>query len=114
MLVGLPLLLISYGATKTLGATVTQMLPLLGRASKRSLLEVGDGSTIQIPAQIYRVDGIDGLINALIAFFLPSIAGTDPVGRLQAIAFLSDYSGLINIAVIEGIRTGKEFTFASM
>lgn len=113
-LVSSPLLLISYGAIATIGVTVAQMLPLLRKASKTSMLEVGNGgSTVQLPARIYGNSMIDGLVKALVAFFLPSLAGSDPIGRLQAIAFLSDCSVVVTISVIESIRTGNAYTFAS-
>ena len=112
-LISSPLLLISYGATQTIGITIAQLLPLLRKASKTSLFEVGDGSAIQMPTRIYGDKGIDALMKALVAFFLPSLAGSDPVGRLQGIAFLSDVSVVVTISVIESIRTGNAYTFAS-
>jgi hypothetical protein len=92
---------------------INKLLPLLAKASKASLFEVGDGTTIQMPVQIYR-NRIDGLMKALVAFFLPAIAGTDPAQRLHGIAFLSDLSVLITICLIEGMRTGNNFTPAKL
>lgn len=113
-LVSSPLLLVSYGAIETIGVTVAQMLPLLRKASQTSLLELGDGgSSVQMPVRIYGNNMVNGLVKALVAFFLPSLAGSDPIGRLQAIAFLSDFSVVITISVIESIRTGNAYTFAS-
>jgi hypothetical protein len=112
-LVGSPLLLLFYGATKTIGVTVEQMLPLLQKASATSLFEAGNGRVIQMPTQIYK-SGIDKLIKALVAFFLPSIAGTDHVGRLQIIAFLSDLLPVLAIILTESFRTGNAYTFATV
>jgi hypothetical protein len=112
-LVGFPLLPISYVATQTIGATLEKMMPLLEKASATSLFEVGDGSVIKIPTQIYH-NGIDGLIKSLIAFFLPFTAGTDPLARLQTMAFLFDLAPILTIAVIESSRTGNRYTFASV
>jgi hypothetical protein len=111
--VGIPLLLACYGGTKTIGVITDKILPLLMKASKTSLFEVGDGSTIEMPTHIYG-NGVDGLMKALVAFFIPAIAGTDLAQRLHDIAFLSDFSVLITITLIEGIRSGNNFTFAKL
>ena len=88
-------------------------MPLLIKASKTSLFEVGDGTTIQMPVQIYR-NGLDGLMKALVAFFLPALAGIDPAQSLHGIAFLSDLSVRITICLIEGIRIGNNCTPAKL
>jgi hypothetical protein len=63
-LVGAPLLLICYGAIRPGGITIAQRLPLLRQAAKTSLFHVGDGSTIEIPFNIFGVPSIDGLLKS--------------------------------------------------
>lgn len=109
--VGVPLLLICYGATRTIGVTFVQLLPLLRQASKTNLFNVGNGNIIQMPVKMFGVPGVDRLLKSFVAFFLPSLAGIDPVGRLQAIAFLSDFSVIAAIITIESIRTGNAYTY---
>jgi hypothetical protein len=113
-LIGAPLLVICYGATQTIGVVLAQLLPLLGQAANTSLFHVGDGSTIQMPSKISGVPSIDPLLKSLIAFFLPSLAGTDPIGRLQAIALLSDVSVIGSITTIESFRTGNAYTYVQI
>jgi hypothetical protein len=108
----LPLLLICYAGTKTLGSSIDGILPSLREASKTSIF-VEKGNIIQMPTRIFNF-GVDKLIKALVAFFIPSILGLNPLSRYQAIGFLADLLPLQAIMIVESIRRGNAFTAASI
>jgi len=58
-------------------------------------------------SKYFGIPGLDDVIAMFTAFFTPSIGSLDPIGRLQAIAFLVDLIPLQVIWMVEGSRVGN-------
>lgn len=113
-LYALPLLLVLYGASQTMGVTAESAIPLLGKAVGLGELSLGDGQVVPLWKSFFGVQGIDNFFAAYVAFFTPSIGGQDIAGRMQAIAFLGDLIPIQAIWMVEGIRRGNFVTAAHL
>lgn len=107
----LPLLLILYGADRTFGTSLRLLEPLISTSGTQLILS----PSVNVPfgSKYFGISGLDEFIGMVTAFFTPCIGGIDPVGRLQAIAFLADLLPLQVVWMVEGARGGNEGSAAS-
>jgi hypothetical protein len=113
-LYALPLLVVVYGCSKTMGPTAGQLIPLVGPSIKRGALHLVPGQATPILSEFFGLKWIDRWLGVYVSVFTPSISGLDPVGRVQGIAFLADLIPIQAIWMIEGIRRGNFTTAAHL
>lgn len=114
LLFALPLLAFCYFASHTMGATINGMFPYLTEAVKSLSFNYGIGSSIPMIKNFTGLASIDNTLRAYIAFFMPALAGIDPVARLQAIAFGADLVPLQTVWALESIRRGNLLTVVAL
>lgn len=109
-LYALPLLGILYGCSQTMSVALNMLEPIFSEESTKVAL--GSGVVTDFSPKFTGVAGLDGILSLYAAFFTPSIGDFDPIGRLQAIAFLADLVPLQVVWMVEGIRRGNTGTVA--
>jgi hypothetical protein len=107
----LPLLLILYGAHRTFWTSLCLLEPLISPSGTE--LTLSPGVIVPFCSQYFRIPAVDEVVGMVAAFFTPCIGGIDPVGRLQAIAFLAELVPLQVIWLVEGARGGNEGSVVS-
>jgi len=110
----LPLLLILYGASKTLAPSIGTALPSIISAVKSGKLDLGNGQIVGLCTKFFGIKSIDKFISVFVACFTPAIGGFDPVDTAQAIAFLGDLIPVQAIWMIESVRRGNFTTAAHL
>lgn len=110
----LPLLLVLYGSTKTLGASLSQIMPGMHAAIAAGQIPLDSGHAASLATTFFGIAGLDKFLGFFVAFFTPGLGGLDPAGRMQMMAFLADFIPLQAILMIEGIRRGNRFTVAHL
>ena len=106
----LPFLGILYGCSQTMGVSLNRLEPIFsGDGTKKAL---GNGIVTAFSSKFTGLSSLDGILSLYAAFFTPSIGNFDPLGRLQAIAFLADLVPLQVIWMVEGIRRGNSGAIA--
>jgi hypothetical protein len=113
-LYALPLLLVLYGASRTMGVTVDTVVPVLAKGCQAGELALGDGQVVPVLSRYFGNKGIDDFFAIYVGFFTPSIGGLDIAGRMQALAFLGDLIPIQAIWMIEGIRRGNVGSAANL
>lgn len=113
-LYALPILLVLYGASQTMGVTVQRAIPVLVKARETGEVALGNGDVASLWSKFFGIKGLDDIIAIYVAFFTPAIGGFDVVGRMQALAFLGDLVPIQAIWMIEGIRRGNFTTAAHL
>lgn len=109
----LPLLGFWYAAHITLGQTMTRTLPFLEQAASSGRFQVDDVVSVPLKGQYCGLKWLDNLIKLYVAAFLPSIGGIDATQRLQMISFTVDLAPIQVIWLVESLRQGHFFTFAT-
>lgn len=110
-LYALPLLFIAYGCHQSMGATIGS---LVGAVTEPGTIDLGAGIIAPLVSKFFGIASLDNFISKYVAFFTPAIGGFDPVGRMQAIAFLGDLIPIQTIWMIESIRRGNFVTVAHL
>lgn len=113
-LYALPVLMVVYGAQKTIGAAVQQIVPQLLGGMKTGSLELAAGEIVSLHRRYFGVAGLDKGLSVLVGFFTPTLGNFDPLGRLQALAFGADLIPFQVIMLVEGIRRGNFTTAAHL
>ncbi|KUJ21599.1 FAD/NAD(P)-binding domain-containing protein [Mollisia scopiformis] len=110
-LYAVPLLLITYACHRTMGATISA---LVVPSSAAGTVTLSPSVVVPLCTKFFGVEGLDKFISKFVAFFTPAIANSDPIGQLQALAFLGDLIPIQTIWMIEGIRRGNSGTVADL
>ncbi|KAF4635287.1 hypothetical protein G7Y89_g2803 [Cudoniella acicularis] len=113
-LYALPLLLVVYGAQKTIGGVLERIIPTLIAAAKTGEIVLGNGDIVPLDRKFFGVGAIDKFLSILVSFFTPALGGFDPLGKLQGLAFGADLIPLQVIMLVEGIRRGNFRTAAHL
>ncbi|KAK0099773.1 hypothetical protein ONS96_008269 [Cadophora gregata f. sp. sojae] len=100
----LPLLGVTYACQKTMWQSISKLTPLAANAGS---LNLGQGVVTTLVSKFFSISVLDSVLSKLVGLFTPAISGLDPVGRLQAIAFLADMVPVQTIWLIESIRRGN-------
>lgn len=103
-LYALPLLFIAYACHRNMGATINA---LVIPKTTPGTLALSPDLVIPLWNKFFGFQGLNNFLSKFVAFFSPSIGNFDPVGRLQAIAFLGDLIPIQVIWIVEGIRRGN-------
>ncbi len=110
-LYAVPLLPIVYVCHKTMGTATTTLVVEKGLPGTISL---GNGEVVSLCTKFYGINGFDNFISIFVGLFTVLIGGFDPVGKMQAIAFLGDLVPIQTIWMIEAIRRGNVGTAAQL
>lgn len=100
----LPILVCLGAAGATMGPLVAQIRRHLVPAFAQGYWTAGNGETLDLVKSFYPVSFLDRTFKPLIACFLPSISGTDPMSRLQMISFMTDIGTVYGIWLLESYR----------
>ena len=100
----LPILVCLGAAGATMGPLVAPIRQSLLPAFAQGFWTAGNGETIDLVKSFYPISFLDRTFKPLIACFLPSISGTDPVSRLQMISFMTDIGAVYGIWLLESYR----------
>lgn len=111
-LYALPILAAVYGAQKTMGVTVEQLIPIIKTSIAAGKIDLGAGLVVPLFKQYFGIKGLDQFVAIFVAFFTPIIGNFDIASRTHAIAFLGDIVSLQTIWLVEGIRRGNFTTVA--
>jgi hypothetical protein len=109
-LYALPLLGILYGCHRTMGTALGKLEPIFAEGGTK--VDLGNGVITAFSPRFTGLSGLDGFLSMYAAFFTPCLGNFEPIGRLQAIAFLADLVPLQVIWMVEGIRKGNVGTVA--
>jgi len=100
-----------YGCHRTMGATIEA---LIIPTTAAGTLTLSPEVVVPLCRKFFGLEGLDNFLSKYVGFFTPSIGNYDPIGRLQAIAFLGDLIPIQVIWMIEGIRRGNFGTAAHL
>lgn len=107
----LPILLVLYGVSQTMGPCFSS---IDFGASGDGKLDLGNGVMVGLVQEYFGEPGVDKILSGIIAVFTPLLSGLDPIARLQWYGFGADLVSIQTIWFIEGIRRGNIFTAAHM
>jgi len=113
-LYALPILAAVYGAQKTMGVTLAQVITLLKAGSGDGKINLGDGLVVPLYKQYFGIKGLDAFVSVFVTFFTPIIGNFDPISRMHGLAFLGDLIPLQTIWLVEGVRRGNFTTVAHL
>ncbi len=106
VLCALPLLPVTYVCHRTMGKAIATLVVEKGIPGT---IPLGNGALTSLCTKYHAINGVDNSIARYVGLFTPPIAQFDPVGRMQAIAFLSDL-----VRMVETIRQGNVGTAAQL
>jgi 2-polyprenyl-6-methoxyphenol hydroxylase-like FAD-dependent oxidoreductase len=110
-LIALPLL--GFAALAVRGMDMKAAVPEIFEISKKGRFEA-NGLSVPLRSSLYHVDLIDEGMNFLTALFAQITLGSDPITYWQALTFITDFTGMYAVFLVESSRRVNNLTFMQM